>query len=125
MDHSQVIEKAKAAKEYVTQTYPYYKVYRECQTRAFSKGSATLIAAGAGVYILQEIFRKKLPYERTAFMMMPILLGTVAAYAVTRHETKVCQHMWMALEEKHSVITPASERKELAQEAENETIMVN
>lgn len=41
------------------------------------------------------------------FIAFPLLTGTVSAYVVTMSRTVNCQNMWMAMEEKHSVLTPA------------------
>ena len=58
------------------------------------------------VYLAQELLRTKLPYGRNYFLLLPIVVGTGSAYAITRRNTRICQEMWLAMEEKHSVITP-------------------
>ena len=58
------------------------------------------------VYLAQELLRTKLPYGRNYFLLLPIAVGTGSAYAITRRNTRICQEMWLAMEEKHSVITP-------------------
>ena len=62
--------------------------------------------AAATVYLAQELLSTKLPYGRQHFLLLPFALGTASAYIITRRNTRICQEMWMAMEEKHSVITP-------------------
>ncbi|XP_025112734.1 transmembrane protein 141-like [Pomacea canaliculata] len=90
--------------------FPHMKTYAACQSRAFMTGVFTFVAAGATVYVAQELLKNFIPYKRTAFLILPVMVGTVSAYTITRHNTKMCQNMWMAMEEKHSDITPLQER---------------
>lgn len=40
-------------------------------------------------------------------MSIPFLVGVGSAYIITMGKTIQCQNMWMAMEERHSVLTPA------------------
>ena len=74
----------------------------------FKKKCFFSISVASGIYIAQELMKSKLPFGRKVFLVAPILIGSVSAYYVTQHNTKICQYMWMAMEEKHTAITPAS-----------------
>lgn len=90
--------------------FPHMKQYAVCQSRAFMMGCFTFLAGGAMVYLGQELLRSRLPWGRQHFLLPTIFVGTLSAYGMTRHNTRLCQQMWMAMEEKHSEITPLQER---------------
>lgn len=96
--------------EEASEIFPHFRTYAQCQNRAFMLGSFTFLSMASGIYIAQELMKSKLPFGRNIFLIAPILLGSLSAYHVTQHNTKICQHMWMALEEKHTAISPASEK---------------
>ncbi|XP_076436500.1 transmembrane protein 141-like [Babylonia areolata] len=111
--------------ERVTEEYkekfPHMKQYAACQSKAFMTGCFTFLAGGASVYLAQELLRTSLPYGRKYFLLPPIAFGTISAYAMTRHNTRVCQDMWLAMEEKHSDVTPLQERLQLSAAADDTT----
>lgn len=37
----------------------------------------------------------------------PLIVGAVASYTVTASYSTNCKNMWLSMEERHSVITPA------------------
>ncbi|XP_070175759.1 transmembrane protein 141-like isoform X3 [Littorina saxatilis] len=100
--------------ERVTEEYkekfPHMKQYAACQSKAFMTGCFTFVAGGAMVYLTQELLRTKLPYQRQYFLLLPIAVGTISAYLITRRNTRICQDMWLAMEEKHSDVTPLHDR---------------
>lgn len=104
--------------------YPHMKQYAACQSKAFMTGTFTFLAGGATAYVAQELLGSKLPYGRKYSLVMAMAVGTVSAYAMTRHKTKVCQQMWMAMEEKHSAITPLEERLKEKNAAESSSLQI-
>ncbi|KAK7480270.1 hypothetical protein BaRGS_00028438 [Batillaria attramentaria] len=90
--------------------YPHMKSYAACQSRAFMTGCFSFVAGGAFIFVAQELLKSHIPYNRKHILLAPIAVGTIAAYAVTRHNTRLCQQMWLAMEEKHSEVTPLEER---------------
>lgn len=96
--------------EEASEIFPHFRTYAQCQNKALLFGSFTFLSMASGTYIAQELMKSKLPFGRKAFLLAPILIGSLSAYHVTQHNTRICQHMWLALEEKHTAITPASEK---------------
>ncbi|GAB1600561.1 uncharacterized protein LOC115209775 [Argonauta hians] len=95
--------------EEVSDKFPHFRTYAQCQNKAFALGSLTFLAMGSGVYIAQELMRSKLPFGRNAFLLAPVLLGGLSGYYVTQHNTRLCQKMWILLEEKEAETASASE----------------
>ncbi|XP_059171987.1 uncharacterized protein LOC131953022 [Physella acuta] len=96
----------------ITEIFPHYKTYKACQSKAFITGSITLLGAAACTYLLMEqLFKKYKPnISKNWLMSLPFLVGVGSAYVITMRKTTQCQNMWMAMEERHSVLTPAQER---------------
>ncbi|XP_012944331.1 transmembrane protein 141 [Aplysia californica] len=92
--------------------YPHYKTYKACQSKAFMTGSVTLFGAAICVYVVMDHWYQKFKPSITRQWLVagPIMAGAGIAYAVTMNRTWNCQNMWMAMEERHSALTPAKER---------------
>jgi hypothetical protein len=56
--------------------------------------------------VAQELVKTYLPWGKQHRFIIGLTVGIFSAYGMTRHNTKVCQQMWLAMEEKHSEITP-------------------
>ncbi|XP_064605494.1 uncharacterized protein LOC135470462 [Liolophura sinensis] len=93
-----------------TKKYPHYKTYAQCQSRAFATSTFAMLAGTAGGYISQELLKNYLWYSRKSFLLPSILIGSCTGYIAIRHQTKICQEMWMALEDKHTSLQTAEER---------------
>ncbi|XP_064649108.1 transmembrane protein 141-like [Lineus longissimus] len=98
-------------KETYSKKFPHYESYAKCQSRAFMAGMATFLVSGAGVYGLQELLQKKLPYGRQTFLLPTIIIASITSYSVTRLRTKACQNMWMVMEDKHSNLGSENEEQ--------------
>ncbi|CAI9719734.1 Hypothetical predicted protein [Octopus vulgaris] len=96
--------------EEVSEKYPHFRTYAQCQNRAFTLGSLTFLAMASGIYIAQELMRSKLPFGRNGFLLAPVFLGCLSGYFITQHNTRLCQQMWVSLEEKQPVTTSESEK---------------
>ncbi|GFO17750.1 transmembrane protein 141 [Plakobranchus ocellatus] len=94
--------------------YPHFKTYKACQSKAFMTGSFTLLMGTACSFLVMDHwFQKFKPtISKNWLIAGPILVGTLSAYGVTMGQTIRCQNMWMAMEDRHSVITSAQERLE-------------
>ncbi|RUS82954.1 hypothetical protein EGW08_009291 [Elysia chlorotica] len=92
--------------------YPHFKTYKACQSKAFMTGSFTLLMGTACTFLVMDHWfqRFKPSVSRNWLIAGPILVGTMSAYAVTMGQSIYCQNMWMAMEDRHSVITSAKER---------------
>lgn len=58
------------------------------------------------IFVGQEALRKVVAIPTGARIITPVLGGTVVAYVWTRRRTQFCQEMWLALEEKHTSVSP-------------------
>ena len=61
---------------------------------------------GATIYVGQEVIKRFAPINQNAKLFAPVFGGALVSYLVTRRKTKICQQMWLALEERHSSLTP-------------------
>ncbi|XP_050085598.1 transmembrane protein 141 [Anopheles aquasalis] len=94
----------RALKEQQRDKHPGFDSYLECMTRSLFTGLATFSLGFAGVYFLQQIGQRYLPYTRKGNVLVATLVSTVAAYKVTSDRTLACQARWMAVEDKYSVL---------------------
>lgn len=84
----------------------HYKTYTKCQSEAFVYGMMGFVSGGATIYVGQEVIKRFAPINQNAKLFAPVFGGALVSYLVTRRKTKICQQMWLALEEKHSSLTP-------------------
>ncbi|GFS05594.1 transmembrane protein 141 [Elysia marginata] len=103
--------------------YPHFKTYKACQSKAFMTGSFMLLMGTACSFLVMDHwFRKFKPTVSKNWLVAgPILIGTASAYGVTMGQSIYCQNMWMAMEDRHSVITSAKERLEERLKEEEES----
>lgn len=66
-----------------------------------------MLTGTAGGYISQELLKNYLWYSRKSFLLPSILIGSCAGYIAIRYQTKICQEMWMALEDRHTSLQTA------------------
>ncbi|CAL1527383.1 unnamed protein product [Lymnaea stagnalis] len=101
-----------SSEEGLIERFPHYKTYKACQSQAFMASSVTLLGGAAITYVLMDVGYKKFKptISRNWQIAAPILIGALSAYLVIMGKTTNCQNMWMAMEERHSVLTPANER---------------
>ncbi|KAH9496926.1 hypothetical protein Btru_010200 [Bulinus truncatus] len=107
-----------SAEEELVEKYPHYKTYKACQSHAFMSSSFTFVIASACSYFaIDTLYRRfKANISKNWLTAGPIVFGILSAYVVVQRKTTNCQNMWMAMEERHSVLTPASERAAIRQE---------
>ncbi|XP_014350675.1 transmembrane protein 141 isoform X2 [Latimeria chalumnae] len=72
--------------------------YAACQSHAFMKGTGTFFLGTGGIFMLQKIINKRFPYPLQWSVLVSVVAGSVASYAVTRVETKRCSDLWIYLE---------------------------
>uniref|UniRef100_A0A0B6ZLW1 HIG1 domain-containing protein n=1 Tax=Arion vulgaris TaxID=1028688 RepID=A0A0B6ZLW1_9EUPU len=103
---------SRPSEEALSERYPHYKTYKVCQQSVFLSGSVTLLGVAACTYVIMDHwFKRYRPNVSNNILIAgPLIAGVVAAYAVTMSNTAKCKNMWMAMEERHSVLTPAEER---------------
>ena len=75
-----------------------------CVSLLLTQHPSFVLGAGA-VYIGCYVINKKMPLTPAMMFIIPVCGSMVVAYSVTRMETKKCQKMWLALEEKHTALT--------------------
>merc|ERR1712010_387036 len=92
----------------ITGRYPHYVDYKNCQKQALLSGSATLFVSGICLYVFAEqLYRKFKPdFSRNWLIAGPMLGGSAIAFMVTWRRSKNCVNMWMAMEDKHSILSP-------------------
>ncbi|XP_046336303.1 transmembrane protein 141-like [Haliotis rufescens] len=105
--------------EELKEKYPHYETYAKCQSSAFMAGTFTFATATAGLYVVQELLKTRLPYAWSSFLLTSVLGGSVVSYVVTRKQTKGCQDMWMAMEDRHTALTSIDERKKMEKTSPN------
>nr|XP_056716850.1 transmembrane protein 141 [Euleptes europaea] len=81
----------------VAAKHPGLQEYAACQSFAFMKGIGTFFT-GAGVAFVFQKFNQKMPYSLKWNILISLVVGSVASYAVTRQETKRCSNLWLFLE---------------------------
>ncbi|XP_053196207.1 transmembrane protein 141 [Scomber japonicus] len=72
--------------------------YAACQSKAFMKGTGSFILGTAGLFAIQKVLQKKLPYPLQWNLLISLVTSSVASYAVTRWETQKCSDLWLLLE---------------------------
>ncbi|KAK6195892.1 hypothetical protein SNE40_001226 [Patella caerulea] len=90
----------------MSEKYPHYNTYKKCQSQTFMTGLFTFATGTAAAYLVQDVLKAKLPYEKKSILMVSLGVASIISYFVTRKNTKLCQEMWMALEDKHTAINP-------------------
>ncbi|KAJ6651946.1 hypothetical protein lerEdw1_015888 [Lerista edwardsae] len=71
--------------------------YTACQSFAFMKGIGTFITGTGMAFAIQKLNRK-LPYPLQWQVLVSLVIGSAASYAVTRWETQKCSDLWIFLE---------------------------
>ncbi|TFJ99095.1 Transmembrane protein 141 [Platysternon megacephalum] len=82
----------------VAAKHPGLQEYAACQSHAFMKGIGTFITGVGAAFVLQKLINKKLPYPLQWNVLLSVVAGSVASYAVTRVETRKCSNLWIYLE---------------------------
>ncbi|KAM9841798.1 transmembrane protein 141 [Aulostomus maculatus] len=82
----------------VAAKHPGLQSYAACQSRAFMAGTGTFILGTAGLFTIQKVLQKKLPYPLQWNLFISILVSSVSSYTVTRWETQKCSDLWLLLE---------------------------
>ncbi|XP_055897090.1 uncharacterized protein LOC106071034 isoform X2 [Biomphalaria glabrata] len=97
--------------EGLIEKFPHYKTYKACQSQALMSSSFALLMASMCSYLAMNAFNQRFKpnINKNWLVAGPVLFGVLSAYVVVQHKTTNCQNMWMAMEEKHSVLTPASD----------------
>ncbi|XP_031133962.1 transmembrane protein 141 [Sander lucioperca] len=78
--------------------HPGLQRYAACQSHAFMKGTGTFILGAGGLFAIQKVLQKKLPYPLQWNLLISIVVSSVGSYAVTRWETQKCSDLWLLLE---------------------------
>ncbi|NP_001107541.1 transmembrane protein 141 [Xenopus tropicalis] len=86
------VEDAVAAK------HPGLAEYAGCQSHAFMKGVGTFITGSGAAFVVQKALNTRLPYPLQWSILLSVVAGSVASYAITRRETQRCSDLWMYLE---------------------------
>lgn len=92
------------------EVFPAFGGYMECMSRTLLTGLTSFTLAFGGTYISQHLLDKYLPYSRKNHIIFSSVLACAVAYKVTSVRARACQAAWMAAEDKHTVLTPISER---------------
>ncbi|XP_066436146.1 transmembrane protein 141 isoform X3 [Eleutherodactylus coqui] len=74
------------------------KAYAACQSQAFMKGVATFITVTGTALLIQNVFRKRLPYPLQWNILLSVVSGSAVSYMVTKRETGKCMDQWIYLE---------------------------
>ncbi|XP_034607884.1 transmembrane protein 141 [Trachemys scripta elegans] len=82
----------------VAAKHPGLQEYAACQSHAFMKGIGTFITGISAAFVLQKLINKKLPYPLQWNVLLSVVAGSVASYAVTRVKTRKCSNLWIYLE---------------------------
>ncbi|XP_031762756.1 transmembrane protein 141 isoform X2 [Xenopus tropicalis] len=72
--------------------------YAGCQSHAFMKGVGTFITGSGAAFVVQKALNTRLPYPLQWSILLSVVAGSVASYAITRRETQRCSDLWMYLE---------------------------
>ncbi|KAM5146839.1 transmembrane protein 141 [Mantella aurantiaca] len=81
--------------------HPGLSAYASCQSQAFMKGVVTLVTGTGTALLIQSALKKRLPYAMKWSILVSVVAGSVASYAVTRRETEKCSRLWIYLEKGH------------------------
>ncbi|KAM4695666.1 transmembrane protein 141 isoform 1-T1 [Rhinophrynus dorsalis] len=82
----------------VAAKHPGLSEYAGCQSHAFMKGIGTFISGTGGAFIIQKALNTRLPYPLQWSILLSVVAGSVASYAVTKRETQKCSDLWIYLE---------------------------
>ncbi|KAA0716534.1 Transmembrane protein 141 [Triplophysa tibetana] len=82
----------------VAAKHPGLQQYAACQSYAFMKGTASFILGTAGLFIVQRVLQKRMPYPLQWNLLVSIFASSVFSYSVTRWETRKCTDLWLFLE---------------------------
>ncbi|XP_056395562.1 transmembrane protein 141 [Hyla sarda] len=82
----------------VAAKHPGLQGYAACQSQAFMKGVVTFISGTGAALVIQSVFRKRLSYSPQWNILVSVVAGSVASYAVTKRETEKCAKLWVYLE---------------------------
>ncbi|XP_060106714.1 transmembrane protein 141 [Heteronotia binoei] len=93
----------------VAAKHPGLQEYAACQSFAFMKGIGTFIA-GSGMTFALQMFSRKRRYSFQWNILVSLVVGSVASYAVTRWETQKCSNLWIFLETAEPVQDVAKEK---------------
>uniref|UniRef100_A0A8C5QP40 Transmembrane protein 141 n=1 Tax=Leptobrachium leishanense TaxID=445787 RepID=A0A8C5QP40_9ANUR len=74
----------------VAARHPGLSEYVACQSQAFMKGTGTFISGNS--------HHIKRPYPLQWSVLISVVAGSVASYAVTRNESRKCSDRWIYLE---------------------------
>ncbi|CAI9566741.1 unnamed protein product [Staurois parvus] len=85
----------------VAARHPGLSGYASCQSQAFMKGVVTLVTGTVTVMLIQSALKRRLPYAMKWNILLSVVAGSVASYAVTRRETEKCSRLWIYLEKDH------------------------
>ncbi|MEE6504871.1 hypothetical protein FKM82_005364 [Ascaphus truei] len=102
----------------VAAKHPGLPEYARCQSHAFMKGMGTFITGTGAALIIQKVLNTKLPYPLQWTILISVVAGSAASYAVTRSETQKCSNLWLYLE---SGDTPQSRETGIQQTSKPET----
>ncbi|XP_057675176.1 transmembrane protein 141 [Corythoichthys intestinalis] len=78
--------------------HPGLESYAACQSHAFMKGSGTFVLGAIGLFALQKVLQKRLPYPLQWNLLISIVASSMGSYAVTSWETQKCSDLWLLLE---------------------------
>ncbi|XP_062340101.1 transmembrane protein 141 isoform X3 [Osmerus eperlanus] len=93
--------------------HPGLQQYAACQSHAFMKGIGTFMLGTAGLFLVQGLLQKKLPYPLQWNLLVSTAASSVGSYFVTRWETKRCTDLWILTEKgKLPDTTPQTARPE-------------
>lgn len=62
------------------------------------KGTGTFILGTSGLFLIQKVIQKRLPYPLQWNLLISTAASSVGSYAVTRWETMKCTDLWMLIE---------------------------
>ncbi|XP_063287816.1 transmembrane protein 141 [Pelobates fuscus] len=82
----------------VAAKHPGLSEYAGCQSHAFMKGIGTFITGSGAALFTQKLLNTRLPYPLQWSILISVVAGSVASYAVTRRETQRCSDLWIYLE---------------------------
>ncbi|KAM4528380.1 transmembrane protein 141 [Odontesthes bonariensis] len=108
--------------------HPGLQTYTACQSHAFMKGTGSFILGTAGLFAIQKVLQKKLPYPLQWNLLISIMASSVGSYAVTRWETQKCTDLWLLIEtgrvpDRSPPLVPQSEESKGSQKTKYGDVM--
>ncbi|KAM8933798.1 transmembrane protein 141 [Pelodytes ibericus] len=82
----------------VAAKHPGLPEYAACQSHAFMKGIGTFLTGTGAAFVIQKVLNTRLPYPLQWSILVSVVAGSAASYAVTRRETQKCSDLWIYLE---------------------------